>query len=66
MNKVELKIHGMMCEGCVNRVNDALLHIQGVKTVQVSLKDKRAVVTGEDLKYDELVDAVVKIGYKVK
>lgn len=62
---IELKIEGMMCEHCVGRVKAALEAVDGVKTVEVSLKGKCARVTGA-ADYDALVAAVENAGYKVK
>ena len=62
---IELKIEGMMCEHCVGRVKAALEAVDGVKTVEVSLKRKTATVSGS-ADYAALVAAVEKAGYKAK
>ena len=36
----EFAVEGMSCEGCVNTVTSALKAVPGVKSVEVSLKDK--------------------------
>ena len=41
-----LKIEGMMCGHCKARVEKALKAVAGVETVEISLDDKTATVTG--------------------
>jgi copper chaperone len=62
-----LKIEGMTCDHCVQHVHEALSSVPGVKSAQVSLAQKQAVVESEgplDLK--AAVKAVEEEGYKVK
>lgn len=64
MKKV-ISIEGMMCQHCVAHVNKALTGVPGVESVEVSLENKNATVTGsaED---SALTAAVVDAGYEVK
>lgn len=64
--KAELLIEGMMCMHCVKHVDEALRKCSGVESVEVSLEDKKAVVSGSELKKSELVEAVENAGYEVK
>ena len=60
-----MSIEGMMCQHCVAHVTKALTEVPGVTSVNVSLENKNAVVTGSaDDK--ALIDAVTDAGYKVK
>ena len=43
--RVTIPVGGMSCGGCVNNVTGKLQAVEGVKTVQVDLEAKRAVVT---------------------
>ena len=64
--KRELKVEGMMCQHCVRHVTDALQAVEGVKTAEVDLKKKRAVVTLEGPVADEVLTSAVKeAGYEV-
>ena len=60
---VELKIVGMSCEHCTGRVEKALGSIAGVTAVEVSLDPGSATVTGENVKLDDLVEAVDRVGF---
>ncbi len=59
-------IEGMMCNGCVNRVKNSLEQIDGVQEVNVSLEDKKAIVTlNDNVSNDELKSAVEDLDFKV-
>lgn len=59
-----IKIEGMMCKHCKAHVEKALLAVPGVESVEVSLEDKCATVTGT-ASAGELKKAVVDAGYEV-
>ena len=63
-----LKVHGMSCQACANRVTAALKSISGVKDVEVSLEMKKATIRFESEHSDEgkLKQAVTKEGYLVE
>ena len=66
MKKI-LSVEGMMCMHCVKHVTDALAAVDGVSSVDVNLKKKRATVVLErDVADEALVSAVVAAGYEVK
>ncbi len=56
----------MVCEGCVNTITTALKTIPGVKSVKVSLKDKKAIVVADRVSSQAIEDAVAKAGYKAR
>ena len=61
-----LKIEGMSCEHCVKHVKEGLEAINGVKSANVKLKEKSAVVEhGEEVGLETLKAAVVEAGYEV-
>ncbi len=64
--KVEIKVDGMTCNGCVNKVKASLEKTDGVKTAEVSLKSNSAVVLYDDSKTDEssLKKAINSSGFK--
>ena len=59
-----LKIEGMMCGHCKARVEKALKAVAGVETVEISLDDKTATVTG-NADPAELRQAVIDAGYQI-
>lgn len=64
-SEYKLNIDGMMCSHCVAHVKEALLAVKGVKSVEVNLEAKSAVVQAKLGLDKELKDAVEKAGYKV-
>lgn len=60
---IELTITGMTCDHCVNAVTGALKQVPGVKEAVVSLTQKSARVTGENLDPAKLIAAVEEEGY---
>ena len=66
MEEIILNVEGMMCEHCKKHVYDALIKVNGVKEVEVSLKNKNALIKGTHLNKEELIKAVVEAGYKAE
>ena len=48
MREINLKIEGMHCAGCSNRLEKILNNVDGVESAKVSLEEKSA-----DIKYNE-------------
>ena len=66
MNKVTVKIEGMMCTHCSGRVKKALEEVEGVKSAEVSHETGEAKVeTTKDVPASVLTKAVEDAGYKV-
>ena len=60
---IRLSINGMACAGCVSAVEDALKSVPGVRSATVNLGERTALVEGEGVSADALVEAVRKAGY---
>ena len=59
-------INGMSCGHCSKRVEEALKSVNGVKSVKVSLDEKKAdVVFKNDIDNDVLKKAVEEVGFEV-
>ena len=64
MKKI-IKIDGMGCQHCVNRITEALSAIDGVDVLEVSLEDKSATVDVENSITDEtLMNAIDEEGFE--
>lgn len=66
MEKIELNIEGMMCNHCKAHVEQALMNVEGVEKVEVSLENKNAIIFGNNLNKESLSNAVINAGYKVR
>lgn len=60
---IELDITGMTCDHCVRSVTNALKDVPGVTDAVVSLEQKSAVVTAEEVDIKKLLEAVEEEGY---
>lgn len=67
METIQLGIHGMTCNGCVNSVTKVLQALPGVSSVEVSLEQKRAVVQYDPalVGADQFKAAIEDAGYDV-
>ena len=62
----EIGVEGMMCMRCVAHVKEALSAVKGVENADVSLDEKKAVVTAsEGVSLESLKAAVIKAGYEI-
>ena len=57
MKNIELNIEGMKCEGCANRIKNALSTIKGIDSFDLSLEDKKLTLS---LKKEKIIDEVIK------
>jgi copper chaperone CopZ/MFS family permease len=64
--RLELTIIGMTCSHCTAAVARAMKECEGVQSVEVNLKEGRAVIVGENLDSQKLLDAVKSLGYEAK
>ena len=64
MTKTVLKIEGMMCEGCVAKVQSALQSLNGMDSVDVNLKKGTAITVHRGLSDETLITAVVDVGFR--
>ena len=67
MDTITLKVEGMMCNGCENRVQNALSSINGVKQVKANHVDGTVTVTLEkEIDKNTIKEKIEDIGYEVK
>ena len=66
MEKITLKIEGMMCQHCQKHVHDALAKMDGVENVEVSLENKNAIVTSEkEISIADFKKVIEDAGYEL-
>ncbi len=66
--KVELKVEGMTCQGCVRSIQRKLSKVTGVESAQVDLEANKATVEYDDSLANpaQLVGAIEQIGYHAR
>lgn len=64
--ELKLKVSGMSCEGCENRVKNAVLKIEGVREVTASHKSGEVVISlDKEISKDVVVQKIEALGYEV-
>ena len=66
MKELKLKIEGMDCGGCENRVKSALALIDGVESVDANHNTGIVTVKSkEDLDISQIKEKIIDIGYEI-
>ena len=67
MNKETLKIGGMTCAACSQRVEKAIAKLEGIKTVSVNLATEKATLEYDPqvIRISAVKDCIIKTGYQV-
>lgn len=61
-----VKIEGMSCEHCANKVKNAFMNIDGIKGVKVNLSKKEAIISsGNKLDKDMIKNLIENLDYKL-
>ena len=67
MKELELKVEGMMCNGCENRVKNSVGNIEGVEKVEASYETGLVkVFLNKDVDENVIKETIEDIGYEVK
>lgn len=67
MKEIKLKINGMMCAGCENRVKSAVSLIEGVEKVDADHNTGIVTVASkEDLDISKIKEKIIDIGYEIE
>ena len=66
MKEIILKVNGMMCGGCENRVKNAIGNIDGVENVTADHTTGKVIVNANDNVSEEAIrEAIEDIGYEI-
>lgn len=66
MKEIEIKVEGMVCNGCENRVQNALKTIKGIKDVNADYTTGIVKITSKkDIEREELKEKIEDIGFKL-
>ena len=67
MKEIKLKINGMMCAGCENRVKSAVSLIEGEEKVDEDHNNGIVTITSkEDLDLSKIKEKIIDIGYEIE
>ena len=66
MKETILSVNGMMCEGCENRVKNAIKNIEGVENVTADHNTGKVIVISNNEVSEEIIKETLEdIGYEV-
>ena len=66
MKELKLKINGMVCGGCENRVKSALSSIDGVESIDANHNTGIVTVNSkEGLDIEKIKEKIIDIGYEI-
>ncbi|MBR3673139.1 MAG: heavy-metal-associated domain-containing protein [Clostridia bacterium] len=66
MKEIVLKVNGMMCEGCENRVKNSLKNIEGIEEVVADHNTGKVVVNANsEVSKELIIETIEDIGYEV-
>lgn len=66
MKETKIKVNGMVCEGCENRVKNALSTIEGVEKVEANHKIGEVTIQAkEELSKSMIEEKIEDIGFEV-
>lgn len=67
MKEIVLKVEGMMCEGCENRIQNAVNNIEGVEKVVANHNTGIVTITAnENANQEAIKEKINDIGFEVK
>lgn len=65
MKEAILKVQGMACEGCENRIQNALKNIEGIEKVVANHKEGTVTVTANETLIDIIKEKIEDLGFEV-
>ncbi|MBR0426860.1 MAG: heavy-metal-associated domain-containing protein [Clostridia bacterium] len=68
MENIILKINGMKCTGCSQRVERALKNTDGIESASVNLETREANISYNKglVTYDKICETIVDLGFEVE
>ena len=67
MNEINLKVKGMHCEGCENRIKNSLSTIEGVVEVIANHNNGTVVIkTNKNIDEDDIREKIDDLGFEIE
>ena len=65
MKKITIKVNGMVCDGCENRVKNALSTLDGVESIEASHKTGIVtVISNKEIEKSVIEDRINDLGFE--
>lgn len=65
MKETIIKVQGMACEGCENRIQNALKNMEGIEKVVANHKEGTVTVTANETLIDIIKEKIEDLGFEV-
>ena len=67
MNEINLKVKGMHCEGCENRIKNSLSTIEGIVEVIANHNNGTVVIkTNKNIDEDDIREKIDDLGFEIE
>lgn len=67
MEKLKIKVKGMMCAGCENRVKNALKELAGIESIEANHTDETVkVISNQEINIDIIKEKIEDLGFEVE
>ena len=67
MNEIVLKVSGMMCQGCENRVQNVVSQIENVESVKANHQEGKVTIkTKGEVDIKQIKNTIEELDYKVE
>lgn len=65
MKETIIKVQGMACEGCENRIQNALKNMEGIEKVVANHKEGTVIVKANEIYIDKVKERIEDLGFTV-
>ena len=65
MKETIIKVQGMACEGCENRIQNALKNMEGIEKVVANHKEGTVTVIANESQIDSIKEKIEDLGFEV-
>ncbi len=66
MKETKIKVKGMVCEGCENRVKNALLTMDGIEKVEANHKEGMVtIITQKEIEKIVIEEKIEDLGFEI-
>ncbi len=65
MKEIILKVQKIACEGCENRIQNALKNMEGIENVVASHKEGTVTIVANEIDIDKIKERIEDLGFTV-
>lgn len=65
MKEIILKVQGMACEGCENRIQNALRNMEGIEDIVANHKEGTVTITANEILINDIKEKIEDLGFTI-